>query len=271
VKPSPRKKCQRIFEQALRRTICESAVSILAEKGFEGMTMSAVAARADLATGTLYNYFNYIFENSLEKARGKSGLKSILLLIAREGGATVSELAFLISKKSGETRTLLKRLIETDLIVQEGHYYSFRDSLLSQWLRMFYLGLEMDEKTKSKQIEEVLSQLEEKYVRTATELGRAKEYELKSKLEKQFKTKLSRYEKKGIEFDLVGEKEGTVLIFEIKWRNKLVGYKDIKQFIRKVGKSEFSKEKKELLFISKSGFTDNAQKLASKHGIELRD
>ncbi len=113
----------------------------------------------------LYNYFNYIFENSLEKARGKTSLKSILLKIANRERASNVELCFDLNKRAGEIQTLLKRLMETDLIIKEGRYYLYRDGLLRKWVRTFFLGIDIDNKTPSKNTEELFSQLEEKYLR----------------------------------------------------------------------------------------------------------
>ena len=56
-----------------------------------------------------------------------------------------------------------------------------------------------------------------------------------------------------------------------KWRNKPSGYKDIENFIEKIEKSEFSKEKKKLFFVSKSGFTSSGLKLAKSKNINALD
>ncbi|MBD3203254.1 AAA family ATPase [Candidatus Woesearchaeota archaeon] len=215
----------------------------------------------------LYNYFNYIFENSLEKARGKASLKSVLFELAKEQPDSLSNLSEKLNKKSGEMRTLLKRLIEVDLVIQKQNKYLFRDNLLRKWVALFYLGINIEVTSSSKFINELLSQFQEKYQRVSTELGRATEYEYKVKLEKKLNIKLNNYNKNNLEFDLVGKKNNIYYIFEIKHRNKPANYKDVKNFLEKVEKSEFKKIK--LFFISKSGFTKQAEGLIEKNGIGI--
>ncbi|MBL7148194.1 MAG: ATP-binding protein [Nanoarchaeota archaeon] len=251
--------------------ICEKISELKKLFGFtidESLVKKAFLIELTDKNARLYNYFNYIFENSLEKARGKAGLKSILLKIAERERATVSELCLDLNKEAGEMHTLLKRLMETDLIIKKERYYFYRDSLLRKWVRLFYLGSDVDTKISNKNIEELFSQLEEKYQRISSELGKAKEYEYKIKLEKEFNLKLENYNKDNIEFDLVGKKNNIYHIFEIKHRNKPTNYQDIKKFLEKINKSEFKTKKKRLFFISKSSFTKEAEKLMKKNKIE---
>ena len=106
-------------------------------------------------------------------------------------------------------------------------------------------------------------------MRASTELGRAKEYEWKVRLEKKFGIKLDNHNKE-FEFDLVGRKQEVWYIFEIKNRNKLANYEDVNHFLEKIGMSEFKDKKKRLFFISKSGFTEKARKLIEENKIETQ-
>jgi len=110
--------------------------------------------------------------------------------------------------------------------------------------------------------------LQEKYLRASTELGKAKEFELKDKLEGKLGVKLRNYSKDGIEFDLVGRKNKTSYLVEVKWRNRPTDYKEVRKFLDKVGRSEFSGKRKKLFFISKASFTYKAIKLAEKNNIK---
>ena len=58
-------------------------------------------------------------------------------------------------------------------------------------------------------------------------------------------------------------------IFEIKWRMKETGYKDIEKFLAKVIRSEFVGKPKRLIFISKRGFTEQASEYAKGENIVL--
>ena len=80
---------------------------------------------------------------------------------------------------------------------------------------------------------------------------------------------MNNYSKGEIEFDLVGEREDVVYIFEIKWRNRATGYKEVEKFLKKVELSEFASDDKKLFFISKAGFTDSAEKFAIGGGVAL--
>jgi hypothetical protein len=111
--------------------------------------------------------------------------------------------------------------------------------------------------------------IEEKFEKTSTELGIAKEYELKYLIEKYLDMHLDKYLKDKIEFDLVGIKENVTYIFEIKWRMKETGYKDIEKFSAKVTRSEFTGKLKRLIFISKRGFTEQAAEYAKGENIVL--
>lgn len=50
-------KKQAFTEQAVREAIGQAALHVLGAQGLEKLTMQKVAAEADIATGTLYNYF----------------------------------------------------------------------------------------------------------------------------------------------------------------------------------------------------------------------
>jgi len=80
---------------------------------------------------------------------------------------------------------------------------------------------------------------------------------------------LDKYLKDKIEFDMVGIKENMVYIFEIKWRMKETGYKDIEKFLAKVARSEFAGKSKRLIFISKHGFTEQATQYGKGENIVL--
>ncbi|NOR49096.1 MAG: hypothetical protein GQ533_13825 [Methanosarcinaceae archaeon] len=84
-----------------------------------------------------------------------------------------------------------------------------------------------------------------------------------------YNTKLEKYLKDNIEFDLVGTDDNTAYIFEIKWRNKKTSYKDINNLVQKISNSEFRTQKKRVIFISKSGYTQSALESAGQHEVEL--
>lgn len=53
----PAKKRKSEWDQMMKRSIYEATMTVLNENGFDGLRMDRVAKAAEVATGTLYNYF----------------------------------------------------------------------------------------------------------------------------------------------------------------------------------------------------------------------
>lgn len=221
--------------------------------------------------GDIYLLLDYVFNESLSRAYRGKWHRQMLLTLAEEDGLILSEIARRVNKPSGEVANYLKFLLRSDLIVRQDNRYYFRDPVLRFWLAKTYLGIDTRELKKKRILELLVKELEEKYLKAKTELGKAKEYELKYKLEEMFGLKLENYRKGGLEFDLVGEKKGTHYIFEIKWRNKAADYRDMEKFLKKVDRSGFAEKQKRLLFLSKGGFTAEAERLARERNVEVLD
>jgi AAA+ ATPase superfamily predicted ATPase len=218
--------------------------------------------------GRINDLCNYIYTTSLERARYKAPLKSVLRILADEPFLTQSRIAEMLGKSQGETRNYLSALEEIDLVANEDGEYFIVDPLLGLWIIGKEFGIER--LTFSRSVtKRYLKHLEEKYLKARTELGVAKEYEFKYKMEKKFDIVLNNYNKHDIEFDLIGKKDNIMYIFEIKWRNRATGYKEVEKFMKKVELSEFSSCDKKLFLISRGGFTKSVEKLASEGKIEL--
>ncbi|MCG2737609.1 MAG: AAA family ATPase [Candidatus Methanoperedenaceae archaeon] len=229
----------------------------------------AFALEALLRNGSINLMCKYVFESSMSRVRGEALLKTIIRVLAKEDGRKISEISRAIKRKEGTTRNMLERLCDIDLIVKEDKLYYFRDPVLRYWIMNVYEGVEFDALPGKKVLEDMVRDIEEKFEKTSTELGIAKEYELKYSLEKYLEMHLDKYLKDKIEFDLVGIKENMDYIFEIKWRMKETGYKDIEKFLAKVARSEFAGKLKRLIFISKRGFTEQAAQYAKGENIVL--
>jgi hypothetical protein len=224
-------------------------------------------------TGDIYLVLDYIFNESLSRAYKGEIHRQILIILAGQQGQTLTEVAQELGKPSGEVSNYLKVLLKTDLLIREENQYYFRDPLLAFWLKNTYLGIEDDELKKKIVRNNLIEELTEKYLKASSELGRAKEYEFKALLEKRLKIQLERYMTPDgqIEFDLIGEKNRVVSIFEIKWRNKPVRVNDIIDFQEKIQRSEFAHKKKKVYIISKSGFDAKAVATARKQNILCLD
>ena len=218
--------CRKISEQyALDRSISTQQVNYC--------IMNEIFAD----TGSINEHFEYILDVSLAKFKNKDRYKSILFMLS-QNPANLTQVSKYLKKPTGEISNYLKALLKTDLIFRKHGTYHIRDPLFAFWINNKYLGLSTDI-VSEKVAEHLLANLEEKYQKASTELGIAKEFEVKYKLEDLYNIELEKYLKNNIEFDLVGTKDETVYIFEIKWRNKKTSYKDIDNLIQKTNKSEF--------------------------------
>ncbi|TFH42892.1 MAG: hypothetical protein E4G94_05595 [ANME-2 cluster archaeon] len=220
-------------------------------------------------TGSINEHFEYILDISLARFRNKDLYKTILFLLS-QNPTNLASVARSIKKQTGEASNYLKALLNTDLIFRKENTYHIRDPLFAFWINNKYLGLGTGI-TSEKVMQHLLANLEEKYQKVSTELGIAKEYEIKYKLEKLYGIELERYLKNNIEFDLVGTKDETTYIIEIKWRNKKTDYIEIENFIQKINNSEYRTHQKRLMFISKSGYTQSAIQFAQQQEVELID
>ena len=222
-------------------------------------------------TGAINAHLEYLLDVSLAKFRNISVHRNILLHLS-EGPDNLSGISAFIGKPTGEVSNYMKGLLRTDLVTKEGDTYTLTDPLMGAWIknRDRYPG-EMpliDISVRDK----VFADLLERYSRVSTELGKAKEVELREKLESIYEIKLRPYSTPDgqIEFDLIGEKD-RIHIFEIKWRNRPLDIGVIKRFLSKVDRSIFSAQKPYLHIISKGGFDTKALKEAKKYRIECLD
>lgn len=223
--------------------------------------------------GDIYLVLDYIFNESLSRAYKGELHRQILLSLAEAQGLTLTEIARKLDKPSGEVSNYMKMLLKTDLLVREENNYYFRDPLLAFWLKNTYLGINDAELEKEVVRKNLILELTEKYLKIASELGKAKEYEFKVILQEKFGLELRKYVSFDgqIEFDLLGIQDGVYYVFEAKWRNKPAGYNDIQKFLKKLEKSDFADKTMKLYFISKAGFTDQAKQIAKNHKVILLD
>lgn len=248
-------------------SICER-LNELGEMNVNG-ARKAFALEALLKNGSINLMCRYFFENSMSRVRGDALMRTILHQLAKEDGLRLTDIAQSIKRKDGGTRNMLERLIDIDLIVKEDKRYYFRDPVLRYWIMNVYEGVEFDTMPGKRVIEDMVRDIEEKFEKASTELGIAKEYELKYALEKSLGFHLDKYLKDGIEFDLVGIDDDIVHIFEIKWRAKETGYREIEKFMAKTTESEFAQHPRKLILISRRGFTRQATEYAKSKKIIL--
>ena len=241
----------------------------LIEEGFEKIRRKDIhyAFLTELLSekGNIYMHLEYLFNESLSRAYKGPIHKQILLVLAQEEGLRLSDIAKRLNKPSGEVSNYLKFLLRTDLILrQDGRYY-FADKLMRFWLAKTYLGITELELRRERFLEELIKELEEKYLRVKKELGIAKEALVRERMREAFGIDFKPYRRGEIEFDGVAF-DDRIHVLEIKWRNKPATYRDVEEFIRKV-KNEFGSAV--MFFFSKSGFTEKAKELCEKEGVKM--
>lgn len=223
--------------------------------------------------GKIYDLCDYIYRISLSKARYYAPLKSILNILAAEEGLNQSQIARKLKLSQGAAKEYLNELLKLGLITESENKYYYQDPVLKYWVAYVQKGLELGGLPGKKDLIAFIKELDEKFQRVSTELGKAKEYEFKTRLEEKFEVRLERYTTSDgrIEFDLVGKKNDVAYIFEIKWRNRLVNIKNVFDFADKVKHSSFASDNKKLFIISKSGYDKKALEMAKKQRIICLD
>jgi hypothetical protein len=259
------------------------------------MVRKAFVISSTSPEGGIYKHCSYLFEKSLAKVRGYGTIKAILFVLAREDGLTLAEIASRLGKKSGEINVLIKRAMDVDLLTRVEGRYCFRDPVLKYWLLHVHLGIEAPYLPKGKVIEDLVGMLQERYQRVSTELGLAKESEVREFIRNNFRGQvvdgkyfgmagrvrlpdakkvenIVEYDDKSkevIEIDALVEDDESWLL-EIKWKNTPAGIRDLKALLNK---REFLKRRgmkiHQAWFISKTGFKDTAR--AEELGILTSD
>ncbi len=226
--------------------------------------------------GKLNILFEYIYNYSLEKVQRKGSLKTPLLFLAEDEGISLSELSKKLNRPTGQIANIVKSLLKTDLIIKKDMKYYFRDPVFRFWLAKTALGKELSIAFNKNVTTTFIEELKEKFLEKSTELGRMKEFELYYFVTEHQGKELSgivlpHFKKiiknyilpNGNEIDLFALNDES-WAFEIKWKNKRIGKKEIEAFIKKIKADHY-------VYISKDGFTDKALHYYDRKKIILLD
>lgn len=224
--------------------------------------------------GKLNTLFEYIFNHSLGKVERKGSLKQPLLVLADEDNLTLAEISRALNKPSGQVSNLMKSLLKSDLILRKENHYFFRDPVLRFWLAKTSLGKTPKISFDKEIIDRFVTDLQERYLKKSGEYGKAKEFELYYFINENqgndicgvrlpnFKKIIKNYiTPEGNEIDLFAINDAS-WAFEIKWKNKKIGKKEIAKFIAKINAARY-------VYISKEGFTDQAYQYGRDNKVEM--
>jgi AAA+ ATPase superfamily predicted ATPase/DNA-binding Lrp family transcriptional regulator len=234
--------------------------------------------------GVLYNYCRYLYEISLERAKGYAALKTVLQVLAVEGEMHLSEIARRVRRSASATRENLKRLMEVDVITQAGRDFVYTDPVLRCWVARTSAGIELDPFPQRRDLEQRLAELEELFQQASNELGVAKEAEIRELL-RLFNgqaveghlfgredpltlpcfRRVSSYESadRQIELDALAEGDETWAV-EIKWQRSQIGPFEINKLADRaqaLGARAW--------YIGKAGFLDEGVQAARERGVLL--
>jgi AAA+ ATPase superfamily predicted ATPase len=241
-------------------------------------------------TGRIYEFCRYIYDLSLQKARGYTALKAVLDILATEDGLTAAEVARRLRVSHAAASEYLRWLVEVDLLVTttEGggrkprKHYFYRDPVLRYWVAMVTRGIEAPPAAPPVDLPELLEHLDRLYQQTATQLGLARESQVREILRAFASQRVD-----GALFGLVGEltlptfsrvepyvapdnayeldalaENGERWAVEVKWRNRHADYADVTRFHAKALDLNARP-----WFIAKAGLTLSAAEYARQKDI----
>jgi len=239
--------------------------------------------------GKIFDYCRYIYDTSLQRAKGYGALKSILQLLAEDEGLNLAEIARRMKVTPPTASEYLRWLMEVDLILERKKSYYFEDAVFKYWLLHSTRGIEVDSMPHEDDAWGLVKKLDESFQQISSQLGLAiegkifqimqsfdgQEIEKNLFLECPYKDKLILPNFKNIqpyrspdnliEIDLLAE-DGEKWAVEIKWKNKATSLQELKKFL--MNAKDLAEK---LWFISKSGFTNAAIEFAKVNHILLSD
>jgi len=89
--------------------------------------------------GRICQYCEHRVEMALAEARGKTTLRSVLLVLAKEGRANLSQIGAQLKRAPGEVHSYLRRLASIDLVGREGRRYYITDPIIALWIKFTIL------------------------------------------------------------------------------------------------------------------------------------
>jgi hypothetical protein len=236
------------------------------------------------ARGQIYGYCRYLYEISLQKARGYGALKGILQILAEEESLSLTEIAGRLHRRPPAAQAYLRWLLEVDLLAEHEKRYAFRDPVLRFWVAQTTRGIEMEGFPRHEDLNRLVADLTERFQRAAAQLGRAKESEVRELLRELAGKRVPgvcfgrsdtvavpafervenfRSDDGQIELDALAEAaDGARWAVELKWRQKRAGEREMRDLLKAA-----SALRAQPWCISQLGFTPEAQSFAATHAM----
>ncbi|MDR3576052.1 MAG: AAA family ATPase [Anaerolineaceae bacterium] len=236
--------------------------------------------------GRIYDFCQYVYDLSLQKAKGYGSLKSVLQILAQEEGLTATEVARQLHVVSATASDYLRWLCEVDLVIEKDQAYFFRDPVLRFWVGNVIKGIEVSLTAEPMDLKGLVQRLDHQFQRVSEELGDAEESMVRE-LMRQFHGQSIQgelFQKKGaITLPVFGEVESEISangqieldaigggserwVVEVKWRNKRAGVKELEKLLQHA-----QEQSAKGWFVSRSGFSADAIQYASENGLFITD
>jgi len=232
--------------------------------------------------GQIYGYCRYLYDVSLQKARGYGVLKALLQILATEDGLALSEIASRLRRQASAAREYLRRLMEVDLLVERAGRYFYADPVFRYWVAQTTKGVALEGFPRHEELKTLVADLSERFARASTQLGRAKESEVRELLRKLagrtvpgaclgqtdsipvpafLRIEPYRSPDGQTEIDALAE-NGERWAVEVKWRQKRVGRGELEQLL-----SAATGLSARAWCISQAGFAPDALTFAAEKAI----
>jgi AAA+ ATPase superfamily predicted ATPase len=255
----------------------ESLTENLVKRAFVSETLSP--------SGSIHAYCTYLYNISLQRAKGYGVLRAILDLIAvTHEPMSQSELARRLRMTQGAVRTNLKELERIGLLHERHRRYYYIDGVLRYWVAYVQFGVEAPEFPGERDMSAIMAELDRKYQQVATELGKSREEEIRELLRRFDRQRVAghifglsdpvllpcfsgvasyRSADGRVEVDDIGQ--GTeIWAMEVKWKGKAVGRKLLEKF-----RGNAAPLADKLWYVAKAGFTAEAREYATETGMLL--
>ena len=125
--------------------------------------------------GRIYDFCQYVYDLSLQKAKGYGALKSVLQILSQEEGLTATEVSRQLHVSPATASDYLRWLCEVDLLVEKDKTYSYQDPVLRFWVANVIRGIEVSLNAEPLSLKGLITHLDRQFQRVSEELGDAQE------------------------------------------------------------------------------------------------
>jgi predicted transcriptional regulator len=144
--------------ERLRELAPDEPEAISPEQVAQAFVLETLGAR-----GQIYNYCRYLYDISLQKARGYAALKALLQILAGVEGLTLTEAARRMHRRPSSVQDYLHSLIDVDLLVVREQRYFYRDAVLRYWVAYMSRGIETDGFPNTEDLRRLMAELPERF------------------------------------------------------------------------------------------------------------